>query len=66
MKRQKRNGTERAFNHGYKAAITGKSMTACPHQQSSTRFQWIAGWREGRSAHWDGHVGVAGLHRGHI
>ena len=66
MKRQKRNGQDRAFSHGYKAAILGKSMQACPHQNEPMRFQWISGWREGRDAHWQGQTGVAGLHRGRL
>jgi ribosome modulation factor len=60
MKKQKRDNSERSFNRGYRAGITGKSKTNCPHTGGEARNQWISGWREGRSDHWDG-VGVSGL-----
>ena len=63
MKKQKRDGQERAFNHGYRAAMSGKSMNHCPHEEQTKRNQWISGWREGRQDHWDGYTGVAGLHK---
>lgn len=63
MRRQKRDGQERAFNHGYMAAIRGKSLETCPHENENMRYQWTAGWREGRQDHWDGHTGIAGLHK---
>ena len=63
MKKQKRDGQERAFNHGYKAAIQGRGMENCPHEKEPMRYQWIAGWREGRQDHWDGYTGIAGLHK---
>lgn len=63
MKKQKRNISSRIFQRGYNAGINGKSRDNCPHSQNLHRTQWIAGWREGREAHWDGHIGVAGLHR---
>lgn len=63
MKRQKRDGQDRAFNHGYKAAIKGKSLDDCPHDQEQMRYQWTVGWREGRQAQWEGMTGVAGLHK---
>ncbi|HEY9034585.1 MAG TPA: ribosome modulation factor [Pseudomonadales bacterium] len=63
MKRQKRDGQERAFNHGFKAAMLGKSLNDCPHGEKNMRFQWTVGWREGRQARWEGMTGVAGLHK---
>ena len=66
MKRHKRDGSERAFKHGYKAAITGKSIDSCPHENESMRFQWTTGWREGRQDHWSGYTGVAGLHKSSV
>ena len=63
MKKQKRDGQERAFNHGYKTAIQGRHVDNCPHESESMRFQWVSGWREGRQDHWDGYTGVAGLHK---
>lgn len=65
MKRHKRDGQERAFNSGYKAAIYGKSMSRCPHEQETLRFQWNAGWREGREDYWSGNASVAGIHKVH-
>lgn len=63
MKTQKRDLSSRAFNRGYQAGITGKSRDNCPHSQTQTRTQWLAGWREGREAQWDAHTGIAGIHR---
>ena len=63
MKRYKRDGQERAFNNGYKTAYYGKSINACPHEQEALRFQWTAGWREGRQDHWSGNTSIAGLHK---
>jgi ribosome modulation factor len=63
MKKHKRNLLERAYAHGYKAAITGKSMDICPHNTEAMRFQWTSGWREGRHNRWEGFTGVAGLHK---
>jgi ribosome modulation factor len=60
MKKQKRDVSVRSFNRGYRAGITGKSKTICPHSAGESRNQWISGWREGRNDHWDG-VGVSGL-----
>lgn len=62
MKKQKRDPLNRAFNHGYRAAKTGRSIESCPHQSQATRFQWTSGWREGKQATWQGFTGVAGLH----
>lgn len=59
MKRQKRDMTERAFHKGYQAGITGKLRDLCPHEQPTLRFQWMAGWREGRA---DKHDGLSNLY----
>ena len=63
MKRQKRNMTSRAFDRGYQAGITGRSIDTCPHGEEEQRQHWIAGWREGRSDQWDGLTGVSGVHK---
>lgn len=63
MKKYKRDGQERAFNSGYKAAVYGKSHSLCPHEQETLRFQWMAGWREGREDYWSGKHTLAGLHK---
>ena len=63
MKTQKRNGQERAFNHGYKAAVIGKSISTCPHEESIKRHQWTSGWREGREDHWSGNTAIAGFNK---
>ena len=63
MKTQKRNVQERAFNHGYKAAVVGKSIGTCPHEEISKRQNWMAGWREGREDHWSGNTAIGGLHK---
>ena len=46
MKRQKRD-RQRAYVHGYKAGITGRSRD-CPSQDVNLREYWMSGWREGR------------------
>lgn len=63
MKSYKRDGQERAFNSGYRAAIFGKSVSQCPHEKESLRFQWTAGWREGREDFWSGNASIAGIHK---
>lgn len=63
MKTQKRDPQERAYNHGYKAAIFGKSINTCPHESESMRYKWTSGWREGRQDHWSGNTAIAGLHK---
>ncbi len=63
MKRQKRDKMERAFQKGYMAGVEGKSKEQCPKEAGPEHQQWINGWREGRSDHWDGYTGVSGIHR---
>ncbi|MAY37751.1 MULTISPECIES: ribosome modulation factor [Spongiibacter] len=54
MRRQKRDMTERAYQRGYQAGISGRNKENCPHTQEQLRQQWLTGWREGRGDHWDG------------
>ncbi|MFC3607079.1 ribosome modulation factor [Stutzerimonas tarimensis] len=63
MRRLKRDPMERAFQRGYQHGIYGKSRDLCPFTQAGTRQAWINGWREGRTDHWDGMIGTAGVHR---
>jgi ribosome modulation factor len=63
MKRQKRDRFQRAYVHGYKAGITGRSRDDCPSQDVNLREYWMSGWREGRGDHWAGMTGVSGLHK---
>ena len=61
MRRQKRDMVRRAFQKGYFAGVQVKSNDLCP--SGITHFEWMNGWREGRSDHWDGYSGVAGVHK---
>ena len=63
MRRQKRNMAERAFNKGYQAGSSGRSKDTCPLAHYELRQAWLNGWREGRADHWDGYVGVSGIHK---
>ncbi|MGD8177128.1 ribosome modulation factor [Marinimicrobium sp. ARAG 43.8] len=54
MKRQKRDPSARAFGKGYQAGIAGRSRSFCPHGDGDARQQWLSGWREARTDHWDG------------
>lgn len=63
MKRQKRDMGTRAFDRGYQAGVSGRSMDLCPHENEQQRMNWLSGWREGRSDQWDGMTGVSGVHR---
>lgn len=45
MKRQKRDKLSRAHAKGYQAGITGRSKDNCPFQDTTTRSQWLGGWR---------------------
>ena len=56
MKRQKRDKLSRAHSKGYQAGITGRSKEICPFHTSTTRSEWLGGWRE---AIGDRHEGVA-------
>ena len=63
MRRQKRDMNSRAFDKGYQAGISGRSLDFCPHSEENQRQSWISGWREGRNDHWDGLTGVSGVHK---
>lgn len=63
MRRQKRDMSSRAFDRGYQAGVTGRSIDFCPHANQDQRQSWISGWREGRSDQWDGLTGVSGVHK---
>ena len=63
MKRQKRDRFQRAYVHGYKAGITGRSRDDCPSQDVNLREYWMSGWREGRGDQLDGMTGVSGIHK---
>jgi ribosome modulation factor len=63
MKRQKRDRNQRAFLHGYKAGIGGRSRDECPSQEVNLRENWMSGWREGRGDQWAGMTGVSGIHK---
>ncbi|SDL41817.1 Ribosome modulation factor [Franzmannia pantelleriensis] len=63
MKRQKRDRFQRAYVHGYKAGITGRSRDDCPSQDVNLREYWMSGWREGRGDQWSGMTGVSGIHK---
>ncbi|HAZ80205.1 MAG TPA: ribosome modulation factor [Porticoccaceae bacterium] len=55
MKKHKRDPEQRSYVKGYQAAIQGRSLSICPHQENTkTAFQWSRGWREGRQDGWSG------------
>lgn len=61
MKKQKRDLQERAFARGYRAGVERRSKDLAPI--GLYRDSWLAGWRSGRSDHWDGYTGVSGVHK---
>ena len=63
MKRQKRDMKDRPKSRGYQAGVSGRSRDLCPHEQNTVREEWMRGWREGRTDHWDGYAGVASVHK---
>ncbi|MBM68395.1 MAG: ribosome modulation factor [Haliea sp.] len=63
MRRQKRDMSSRAYDRGYQAGVTGRSIDFCPHANEEHRQQWVSGWREGRVDQWDGLTGVSGVHK---
>lgn len=63
MKRQKRDMGTRAYHKGYMAGVNGRSSEDCPHAAENQRQNWLSGWRDGRSDHVDGLVGVSGVHK---
>ena len=63
MKRQKRDLTERAFNRGYRAGLSGRSKDLCPTENPAVRQSWMNGWRAGREDNWSGYQGVSAIHK---
>ena len=63
MRRQKRDMVERAYLRGYRAGVSGRSKDLCPVESPEMRQQWLNGWREGRTDHWEGYTGVSGIHK---
>ncbi|MDP4789306.1 MAG: ribosome modulation factor [Haliea sp.] len=43
MKRQKRDMSSRAYDRGYQAGVTGRSIDFCPHANEEPRQQWVSG-----------------------
>ena len=54
MKRVKREKITRVFSKGYQQGVHGRSQHQCPYEGSTTKQQWLAGWREGRQDFWSG------------
>ena len=63
MRRQKRDMNIRAYDRGYQAGLSGRSIDFCPHVEEEHRLNWVSGWREGRYDQWDGFTGVSGVHK---
>jgi ribosome modulation factor len=63
MRRQKRDMSDRAFQRGYQAGVSGRSSDTCPHTNEIQRQSWLTGWHEGRCDQWDGYTGVSALHK---
>lgn len=55
----KRDRTERAFEHGFRAGVKGRSMEQCPYiSLVDLRGAWLSGWREGREQYITGNIPV--------
>ena len=63
MKRRKRDMSNRAFDRGYQIGVAGRSSDLCPHNNDQQRFNWLAGWREGRDDHMNGLTGISSVNR---
>ena len=63
MRRRKRDMSTRAYDRGYQAGLSGRSIDFCPHEVEEQRQSWLSGWREGRCDQWDGLTGVSGVHK---
>lgn len=63
MKRSKRDMKQRAFERGYQIGLSGRSSDLCPHGDLTQRFNWMQGWREGRTDQWDGLNGITACHK---
>ena len=56
MKKHKRDPEHRSYVKGYQAAVSGRSIEACPYQEKTQMaYQWSRGWREGREDFWNGY-----------
>jgi ribosome modulation factor len=54
-KKQKREGSLRAFSKGYQLGYQGRSEENCPFNLSSNvAKEWLRGWREGRDDQFEG------------
>ena len=58
MKTCKRQPSEKAYIHGFRAGINGKSIDLCPYTQANIRSLWISGWREGWGQSFTGFTGI--------
>ena len=49
MNSHKKDRAVRAYNHGFRAGLVGKSMQQCPYESVlDLRGIWMGGWRQGR------------------
>ena len=64
MKKHKRDPEHRSYVKGYQAAIQGRSLSVCPHQENTTvAYHWSRGWRAGRKDGWSGYNTTACQHK---
>jgi ribosome modulation factor len=63
MRRKKRDMESRAYQRGYLAGLSGRSLEKCPFEARPVRMRWVEGWRAGRADLNDGLIGVSGVHR---
>ena len=63
MRSQKRDKSSRAYIRGHTIGLLGRSKELCPYPESSTRQDWLNGWRDGRADQWEGLTGVSGIHK---
>lgn len=53
--RAKRDRKNRAFDHGFRAGMEGRSVDVCPYDSLlELRGLWMGGWREGRDTQLNG------------
>lgn len=53
--RAKRDRKHRAFEHGFRAGLGGRSPQVCPYESLlELRGLWMGGWREGRDTQING------------
>ena len=59
MNTHKRDRSERAFEHGFRAGAKGRSTQQCPYiSLVELRAAWLRGWRVGRDELVSGTVSV--------